>query len=732
MEPAHFHRTEGLSASFQRDSADRQTFISDCRASTYGSLVAFIIIVCSIVSGHAAVRFDMFTGYDGLVPQGAWFLVTFEVQNDGEPFVGTVEVTSGQHNSGQERLMKVELPSGTTKRFTIPVFSTISWNPSWSARLLDERRRVRAEAEGNVRRYNPLLPVAAVVSRHLPLLPVTKAKQDNLRPVFGRIQPAVFPDNPLTLEGLDALYLSSERALELKPSQVSALLAWLSGGGHLIVSIEQPNHLVGPGAWLGQLIPGRVNGLTTANTPDALHQWVIGSQRRDGANYDFSSTPGTPAQGVNPFVQPEDPSLKETPLQVARFEKSGGTVLIGSDQEPLVVTVRHGLGQLTTLAFAPELEPFRSWKNAPYFWAKMVDLAPELLVVDWPNRHTGRPLDAVFGAMIDSRQIRKLPVGWLLVLLVAYLLVIGPLDQYWLKKLNRQMLTWLTFPLYVAFFSLLIYFIGYKLRAGETEWTELHIVDVAPHRDGAHFRGRTYGSIYSPINDRYRFVNEVAYSTLRSEFTGNYGSQESSRGGRVEQQAQGFTADISVPVWTSQLFLSDWWQEGPAPVTVAVSSTEIRVDNQLNRPLTAARLVILGQILDLDLIPAGETRTYRRREVPGSSLDNFVRNRVSTFEAAASARQQVFSGNELGRVDDWTNAVLAASFLERSGRGGDRNSYEAFSTARGFDLTSCVSAEQAVFIAWASDYSPIKPLNRFSARRSQRSTVFRVIAQIER
>jgi hypothetical protein len=76
--------------------------------------------------------------------------------------------------------------------------------------------------------------------------------------------------------------------------------------------------------------------------------------------------------------------------------------------------------------------------------------------------------------------------------------------------------------------------------------------------------------------------------------------------------------------------------------------------------------------------------------------------------------------------------VLAASFLERSGRGGNRNNYEAFSTARGFDLTSCVSAEQAVFIAWASDYSPIKPLNRFSARRSQRSTVFRVITQIER
>jgi hypothetical protein len=39
-------------------------------------------------------------------------------------------------------------------------------------------------------------------------------------------------------------------------------------------------------------------------------------------------------------------------------------------------------------------------------------------------------------------------------------------DQYCLKRLNKQMLTWVTFPVYVALFSLLIYYIGYRLRAG--------------------------------------------------------------------------------------------------------------------------------------------------------------------------------------------------------------------------------------------------------------------------
>ena len=35
--------------------------------------------------------------------------------------------------------------------------------------------------------------------------------------------------------------------------------------------------------------------------------------------------------------------------------------------------------------------------------------------------------DGVFGAMLDTHQIHKLPVIWLLFLLVVYLVVIGPL-----------------------------------------------------------------------------------------------------------------------------------------------------------------------------------------------------------------------------------------------------------------------------------------------------------------
>ena len=82
------------------------------------------------------------------------------------------------------------------------------------------------------------MPLAAAITRVVPTLPELKTKQDELRPVFGRLQPSVFPDNPLALEGLDTLYLSSERALDLKANQVGPLLAWLHGGGHLTLPLS--------------------------------------------------------------------------------------------------------------------------------------------------------------------------------------------------------------------------------------------------------------------------------------------------------------------------------------------------------------------------------------------------------------------------------------------------------------------------------------------------------------
>src|SRR5262245_48257859 len=159
------------------------------------SCLVLLVLALSLAPVRAAVRFDMFVGYDGQVPQGDWFPISFEAQNDGPPFTALLEVTSDSFGGNQTRLMIVGLPTSTTKRSSIPVFTAANFNHAWSARLIDERGKVRAEQQGvRARRPNlSAIPLAGAMTRALPTLPEMKNRQDDLRPAIARILPAVFP-----------------------------------------------------------------------------------------------------------------------------------------------------------------------------------------------------------------------------------------------------------------------------------------------------------------------------------------------------------------------------------------------------------------------------------------------------------------------------------------------------------------------------------------------------------
>src|SRR5947209_6847447 len=110
--------------------------------------VALILLLLSLVfapSARAAIQFDVFLGFDGVVSEATWFPVVCEIKNDGPSFVGVIEVESGGFNQSQTRRVVVELPTGTLKRLSIPVFSTSRYQSRWDVRLLDERGKIRAE-----------------------------------------------------------------------------------------------------------------------------------------------------------------------------------------------------------------------------------------------------------------------------------------------------------------------------------------------------------------------------------------------------------------------------------------------------------------------------------------------------------------------------------------------------------------------------------------------------------
>ena len=711
--------------------------------------LGFMLMSICAASGWAQLNFDVFVGYglgvaDSTVAEGSWFPVTCEIQNDGPSFNALIEISGGQFGGDQSRTIAVELPTHTRKRFTVPVYCTSRYRVSIDARLRNERGRVIAERLGVEARtvvdwQSPLIASLSRTHGGAAALPDTAGKNSPLHPATTHLSSDLFPDNPLALESISALYLHSSRASELKVAQVNALLAWVHGGGHLILAVEQPGDVNGL-PWLQSFLPCVVGDVATRPDHRALQEWLQ-SARGDEPTLRIRqrNRPNDPQQLANPFtLLSADEAFESTALPTVNATLRDGSVLIGTSDAPLAIFATRGRGDVTVLLFSPELEPFRSWRNKSWFWARLGNVPLEWLANASVANSGSTPLDGVFGAMVDSKQIRKLPVGWLLLLLLAYLVVIGPLDQYWLKKINKQMLTWITFPTYVVLFSLLIYFIGYKLRSGEMEWNELHVVDVTPFGERADMRGRVFCSAYSPANSKYDVASEQGYSALRGEV--GLSAQELSKA-QIEQRDNGFVARLSVPVWTSQLFVNDWWKRSGTPLNVTVTSRgeqfDVKIENRLGKKIPQAKLIIDGRLYDLGNITKSQTKTVNRNS--GAMVQALVQLQANNFNQAVQGRQRQFGGQNAGHLDDIFGSTAAASFLGLANLRNDPNQpwnpnlyFSRFVTPPGFDLTPLMQRGDAILLAWMPGETIVPTLNKFSPRYSRKDTVLRVAVPISK
>lgn len=727
-------------------------------ARTLGRVAACLL---AAMAARAELQFDVFVGYgssgagDGIVREGGWFPVACEVYNDGPGFDAVFELSSRQLGGGQVRRLALELPTNTRKRFSFPMFAGARYT-SWEARLLDAKGRVQARREElrtrEVGWETYLLGGLAGSPGGQPVFPQAKHNRAEQQPTATRLTLEQFPENPIALEGLNAIYLNSARAPELRVPQAQALVAWVLGGGHLIVAPDQLTDLAGT-PWLAELLPVEWGELTPVRAGPELHQWVTAGSRltlptpQPGAPSPplgpqvAPNRPRPPVQpGVNPYerLQP-DAAFAGAELPVFRARVREGQVRLTAGDLPLVVTMPRGRGQVTLLTFNPEREPFRSWTHRAWFWARLCELPGEWFAETARNLYGGWSLDAVYGAMIETRQVRKLPVEWLLALLVVYLGVIGPFDRWFLKKINRQMLTWVTFPAYVVLFSLLIYYLGYRLRAGETEWGELHVVDVLPRGEQALLRGRTYGSIYSPANARYRLGSDLPTATLRSEFLGPAaGGQESAR---IEAALKptGFDAGVAVPVWSSLLVVSDWENTATAPFTAtpgrnAAGRPALTVQNRLPRALADVVIVTDQRVYPVGELAAGASREIELNPAAGRNLSDLVGPQFQRFYQAAQRRQRAFGSGNMEFLEPTTEALLGATFVSRAvgAAGAVAFGTRSFVYPAGLELGEVLARGQAVVLARDPDQAPPGvALARFKAPRTARLTWWRLAVPTE-
>jgi hypothetical protein len=153
-----------------------------------------------------------------------------------------------------------------------------------------------------------------------------------------------------------------------------------------------------------------------------------------------------------------------------------------------------------------------------------------------------------------------------------------------------------------------------------------------------------------------------------------------------------------------------------------------QVENTTDTTFTEATLIIEGRVVEI-----GKVSPHTNLPVPvlrgsGTTLANFLQSHHSIFQSAVQQRQRAFGGGESGFIDDLPQSAMIASFgatLEPQQTYAGR-----FITPGTLDLTRLLERGDAVLLAWAPNWAPVKPMNHFAAKRGRHDTLVRVSAEV--
>jgi len=94
------------------------------------------------------------------------------------------------------------------------------------------------------------------------------------------------------------------------------------------------------------------------------------------------------------------------------------------------------------------------------------------------------------------------PTSGLLILIGAYIVIIGPINYFILKRIDRRELAWITMPLLVLAFTAASFGYGFVLRGTDVLVNEVAIVRGAP--DATEASAQVYFGVFSPTRATYQ------------------------------------------------------------------------------------------------------------------------------------------------------------------------------------------------------------------------------------
>ncbi len=452
----------------------------------------------------------------------------------------------------------------------------------------------------------------------------------------------------------------NEHELNKDASRYAALAEWVRRGGRLILFAGQNQDVVAQLDERQPMLPVRPAGTNT----DPELGWLL------------SLAPNQP--------------LRVKDMHFTRFERKAGQEFrfLGQDDKmtgrEVLFRGRHGLGQVVVYGFDPERPPFTVWAGQPEFWKRFLEERVPKAVTPLRQGRTFGPMvgetttelgSQLQQALEDFQDVPVISFGWVALFILLYILIVGPLDYFFLKKVVKRLeLTWVTFPVVVVVVSAAAYFTAYYVKGNDQRINKVDLVDIDLHGKQAQLYGQTWFTIFSPRIQHYTVGVEPAAETgwVAPDSTAVtlswLGRPDNSAMGYRRPRSPGlfrrtyeFEPDASgmkgvpIPVWSTKSFNAVWATTQPAKALLEADLRPVAGNpNQLTGQIVSRLPVTLD-----DAVLVRQTGSGARVYPLGTLVPGAEKSLANVFKDIGAERQALF--------DDWANKQLLGAETQQPG-----------------------------------------------------------------
>ncbi|MDP9468900.1 MAG: hypothetical protein M3P32_09230, partial [Chloroflexota bacterium] len=546
----------------------------------------------------------------GRFESNGWLALAVTLSNSGAPTTGYL-AADGQDGTARRF---VELPAGAHKVVALYV------RPASFVRTV--ALRFESIAGESLATASATVKVLERTSGHVAIV---GDGGGNLRPqMIARgagfpepipLAPSDLPERPEPLRGIETIVWAAD-STGLTEQQRRSLERWVAAGGQLVV-------LGGPDwqsrtAAFDTLLPLERLSSQDAGNAAALAAWA-------GAD---------PPDGTDPMT-----------LAVGDLRAGAVSLVDNGAGRTLFAAVTRGAGRVGFVGIDLATEPFKTWAGSPLLWTRLIP--DDRLIEQWGGIG---PVDEEVAnimtqALANLPSLEVPPAELLLAVIVAYILLIGPLSYLVLRRLDRRELAWIVAPILVVIFSGVSYGIGASMKGSQIIVNQIALVRSST--DGTAASVSIYAGIFSPSRATYDLTvrGDALLSALQlTSFDPNSGAPVVNYA--TEQGDPAHLRGLAVSVFGLQAVRAEAvLPHNPSlRVTWSVTATHLegRAANEGTKPMEDVAVIgTTGGVMIGTLAP-GQSKAFSMplRNLNGSSASQMVYGSLG-FDGGTAAQRQI-------------------------------------------------------------------------------------------